>query len=57
VLTGNTKLRSEETGLLGLATADKEESAALHKALRITLSNHIGQVILKKVDYYTGIWI
>jgi hypothetical protein len=43
VFTGNTKLRSEETGLslraetgkfrtLGLATADKEESAELHRA-------------------------
>jgi hypothetical protein len=31
VFTGNTKLRSEETGL-GLATADKEESAELHRA-------------------------
>jgi hypothetical protein len=35
VLTGNTKLRSEETGRLGLATADKEESAELHDAVRI----------------------
>jgi hypothetical protein len=42
VFTGNTKLRSEETGL-GLATADKEESAELHKEIRITLRKHLEQ--------------